>query len=595
MFFSAVSPRRLDAIEPEATAGRVIAIVIILVTCCLLLWNSRATNFLDCSMECGESLLAVRSADLFREQGVTFGLLENMGTLAEPNVYTHNVNLGGFLLIGAELLGVPDRYFFIAALLVFALGLYYVYLTFLYFLKSNLAAIIALAVFASTFWGLGAFGLNPLRAWHLVAFFAVFLHTSQIVVNAGSKVAIAGLILGALAAFGCGYDFWMICGATAASIVLLSPDCTWRRKIRAAFIVGAIFALPFILRQIHVAMVLGADYWVQDFIYSVAIKVPYADRLIQIPSLDEIDAYYRAHHVMRPPAQPGNVAWQIFFTFRHMVEHITVPRWGLITLGLTLLCFLAALIPVFRKALLVAASYRIVLPMLLGPTIGLIVLSPFALHVYFKHEFPLLAFPLLAAKALVLYALVRIIVAQRRAVLSTISAAVCIFIIGLDAGLVHWNNTEHSEYPNFAWVQFYREHPQDNFALSTYQLMGYATQFTGATQTVDAYFPPEKIRLGEEPTKPFWIYQPVDYMTDFDRTMPTCRWTGWLRELRGKRFPHQPGISCVYDQVFIPAAKPAPLSLDEVASRVKTYEVIERNDLGIGYLIMRKKSSLAAR
>jgi hypothetical protein len=337
-------------------------------------------------------------------------------------------------------------------------------------------------------------------------------------------------------------------------------------------------------------MVLGADYWAQDFIYSVAIKVPYADKFIQIPSLDEIDAYYRAHHVMRPPAQPGNVAWMIFFTFRHMVEHITIPRWGFVTLGLTASCFFASLLPVFRKSVIVAASYRVILPMLVGPTIGLIVLSPFSLHVYFKHEFPLLAFPLLSAKSLILYILARAILNQRSSAISAISAA-CILSIGADAALVHWNNTAHSEYPNFEWTTFYKSHPKEDFALSTYQLMGYATQFTGIEQTTEMYFAPDRILSGEEPTKRYWIYQPIDYLTDFDRTRPLCNWTGWFRQLLGRPFPQRPGISCVYNQPFIPTSKPAPPSLDEIANTVKSYDVIDRNNHGTGYLIMQKKGN----
>lgn len=540
-------------------------------------------------MECGESLLAVRSAVIYRNDGPSFGLLENMGTLAEPNLYTHNVNLGGFFLIGAQILGVPDRYFFVAASLIFAVGLWYVYATFAYFIKRELAALIALVVFASTYWGLGAFGLNPLRAWHLVAFFAVFLHTSRIVSGSRTAGEILGLIFGALAAFGCGYDFWLICGCTAVTIVGLSPDCRWRKKIQIGLIVGVIFAVPFILRQIHVAMVLGSDYWVQDFIYSFAIKVPYADRFVHIPPLEEIDAYYKAQNVMRPPAQPGNPAWMILFTLRHMVEHITVPRWGLLSLGLTCFCFLVSLSPLFRTNPVVNLSYRIVLPMLLGPAIGLAALSPFALHVYFKHEMPLLAFPILASKALIIYFLARLLIAVRRNKFWWGTVAVCMSVIVLDAALVHWNNRNHSEYPTFGWANFYKKHPQRDFALSTYQLMFYAKPYIGAEQTADSYFPPEKILMGEEPVKPFWIYQPVDYYNDFDRTIPTCRWTGWLRQLLGTPFPHTAGKSCIYDQVFVPGAKAPPLSLDEVASRIKTYEVVERSDLGLGYLVMRKR------
>jgi hypothetical protein len=264
-----------------------------------------------------------------------------------------------------------------------------------------------------------------------------------------------------------------------------------------------------------------------------------------------------------------------------MVERVTVPRWGLVTLGLTFLCLLASLLPVFRKSVLVANSYRIILPMLVGPTIGLIILSPFALHVYFKHEFPLLAFPLLSAKALVLYIFARAILDQKSTVRVVIST-VCIVTIVFDAALVHWNATGHSEYPNFEWVKFWTTHPSDEVALTTFNLWGYTP----------VYFKTENLLKGDEPTQPYWIYQPADTLTDFDRPIPNCRWTGWLRELQGKKFPTTPGRNCVYDQPLSLTVKPqAPLTLDEVAARIKTYSVIDRNDIGIGYLIMKKNGT----
>jgi hypothetical protein len=218
-------------------------------------------------------------------------------------IYTHNVNIGALTFVALEALGVPSEYKFLLPLAIFGLGLFYVYLTVRRIDGNDLAGLLALLLFASTYWGLGAFALNPLRAWHLPAFFAVVFHTMGVVRRKRPVAEGTGLAFGAIAAFGCGYDFWIICGAVSGMIALAHvKNFSLREILRPGVVIALTFATPFLLRQVHVAYVMGTSYWAQDFIYSVAIKIPYADRFLTIPPLDQIDAYYRKHNVLRPPA-----------------------------------------------------------------------------------------------------------------------------------------------------------------------------------------------------------------------------------------------------------------------------------------------------
>jgi hypothetical protein len=580
--------RRLTRVTRWVRADVAVAILVIVTTCALLLLRSVGTWFLNCDMECGETLLAIRSAALFAENGMEYGFLENLGGTGEfLALYTHNVNLGGLLLTALEALGVPKQYHLVSAALIHGLGLYYSFALFRYFTKRRWGAVLALTIFATTYWGLGAFALNPLRAWHLVAFSAVVLHTSQLLDSGVSRRSVLGLAFGVCAAFGSGYDFWIICGATSGCLIVLHPSCRIAVRLQVVVAVGLLFAAPFAARQLQIALVMGWEYWAQDFIYTVAIKVPYANKLIDIPTLPEIDAWYASQNVFRPPASPGNTFGQIMFTGSNMVEHITIPRWGLISIFLWFTCIGAALSPFGRKHLLVATSYRLVLPISTGILLGLAALAPFSLHVYFKHEFPLIAFPLLFAKSLVVVVLIeaatRTKFAWRRIV-----PVVGVVVLVLDSAMVHWNNTTNSDYPNFGWVDFYKHRTGTDFALSTYELMGYAADYLGTTQLPGAHFSVSDVLPEGEPAQRYWIHQPTDYRLDFDRTMPRCDWTGWLRDLADIDFPRMEGVSCVYGQVFVPGATPPPITLDEAVSRLRHYQVVERNDLGIGYLILER-------
>ena len=564
-----------------------IAVLIILSTLIALWLNARAHDFLVCDMECGETLLSFRAVDQFSIHGMRFGLLEVLGSDDAPLIYTHSVNIGTLSFVLLHVLNIDSpAVLVLLPLAAYGLGLLYVFLCVRRVTHSDLAALATLAVFSVTYWGLGAFAANALRAWHLPAFFAITYHGIGIL-HANGRVHrgnLVGLAFGALFAFGCGYDFWIICGATALALLAFRSS-SFRQAAQALFGIGIAFAFPFVLRQIQVAWTLGIDYWWQDILFSLAIKIPYVEMLIPLPPMEEIDAWYLAHHVLRPPASAGNPLWLIFYTFRHMVAQITLPRWGWTALAILVFAAISPLHPRIRRTLTGQVSLCLVLPMLVGMAMGLTLLAPFSIHVYFKHEFPLFAFPLLLAKGAVLADLLT--VARSNKGRAQLLAVAAFGLVIADAALVHLNATKRGHYNNFAWVDFVRNHPHETFAAATYNtaisrslpmLDGYQVAYIDPRQALDLFAPG---RDGGAPR--YLIYQPIERFVDFDAQVPSCDWRDWVTTLLRPAPPPSLHRSCIYGFPLPPTYKPQP-SLDEIAALAP--RVIERSDVGIGYVIV---------
>lgn len=489
-------------------------------------------------------------------------------------------------------IGFPRQYYPIAPIIVYCFGLIYVFKVFQFISKSNLAAVIALATFSSTYWGLGAFALNALRSWHLVAFFGVFYYTLQIMPTRFALKTKLLLLLSFLLAFGCGYDFYAICLAVSFSAILLNLEIRTATKFRYIALIGVICIIPIILRQIQVIGALGENFWIKDITYSLAIKIPLMSELIQIPPLNEIDAYYISQHVLRAPASPSNSISDIFITFQQMVVRITVPRWGYFSIGLWLICLIASPCFLLHKNIFFKLCYQVVLPISIGCIFGLMLFVPFSLHVYLKHEFPLVAFFLLPSKIIVIYVFLKATYQHlkcpparwSRLILVSIFS-VCIMSILIDSFLVHRNNTEHSEYPRFGWLKFYNSHLPEEVAHTVLNLPGFALPIQ---TNAEGYFPVERILRGEEPKQLYWIYEPADYMNDFDRLAPNCRWVDWISEIFVKRFTHTTRYTCTKGS-SVATGYHHPPTLDDIESSIRTYTVIDRDDRGVGYLIMKKK------
>ena len=579
-------------VRSTPSPSTIIAILIVIISLISLFFSSPSTRPLNCDMECGETILSLRAAQQFREHGIQFGLLENLGTTEEPLIYTHNVNIGTLSFIGMESLGIPDYYKFLMPLAIYGLGLAYVFLTVRRISGNAHLALVTLVLFAVTYWGLGAYALNALRAWHLFAFFSVIFYSYGLVKVSLNIREVIGLILGASAAFVCGYDFWIICAAVSLMVSLANRGTCTLKQIRSiVLILGAIFALPFILRQIHVAWAMGLFFWAQDFIYSIAIKVPYASKLIDIPSLDVIDAYYKEHNVLRAPAQPSNSIGQILFTLGNMVNFVTIPRWGIFSLVLLAFIAIMAVIPKIRSSSLGIYSAALVLPTTIGIAIGLIIFAPFSLHVYVKHEFPLIGFLLLLVKGAAFYFLISILIINKKVrVWKTRLAIFLLTTLVIDTTMLHWNNTKYGPALNLKWGEFFAEHPEEKIALSTYRLgfITYTEPFIKLDSNRAVYVTPDSM-LSEKSNLKYWIYQPHHSFVDFDSPVPACNWTGWIRQLIGWRPSISPDLSCIYKQP-LPKGAVRERSIKEIIDAAEdNYSIVEVDLAGNGYVIFKRK------
>ena len=577
--------------KPIVATPNIVAAIVVLLCLVGLLVTAPVTRPLNCDMECGETLLSLRAAQQFRDYGIDYGLLENLGSHEEPSIYTHNVNIGSLTFVAMEALGIPDVYKFLLPLAAFGLGLAYVYLSVRRISGNTDLALVTLCFFAINYWGLGAYALNALRAWHLFAFFAVILYAHGVAHRGPFPVEIAGLCVGAIVAFGCGYDFWIICAAVSLLVALANlKRCSVSRVAGLGLILAAIFALPFVLRQIQVIWAMGLSFWAQDLVYSVAIKVPYAADFINIPTLDVIDAYYRDRHVLRPPAQPSNSVVQMFFTFRHMITSVTVPRWGLLSI-LTLAGVLTTTaIPRVWPSPLGNYIRSLIVPATIGVAIGLIIFAPFSLHVYFKHEFPVLAFVLLLAKAVVVYFVITISLAKT-GVWKVRMAWGLLVAFAIDTAMVHWNNSTYGPALNFNWGKTFAEHPNEKIALTTYKLMPIlipiADPYIGIDGPRAVYVTPEQMLAGKSDLH-YWIYQPGDRFVDFDSPIPLCNWTGWFRQLVGWHRQRTPGINCIYHQPLPENATRQRSVPDMIAAAAERYSVVKEDRSTNGYVILKR-------
>ena len=142
-----MTPKRLSFLKINNlhfVAGSIILIVLIF----LFLYGYRH-DFAPFDKDLGETYLAVRQGKYFQETGFRYGLLENLGTIEDPLLYTHNVNLGGLTYSLLEAVGIHSfSVKQIFTIFVFCAGLWLIYLTVYAYSQSYLAALVVLILFS---------------------------------------------------------------------------------------------------------------------------------------------------------------------------------------------------------------------------------------------------------------------------------------------------------------------------------------------------------------------------------------------------------------------------------------------------------------
>ena len=449
---SSPTPRRLPG---EATA---LLLFCVLQGVVLFTWGYRR-DFMTYRQDIGETHVAYRQSENLRQTFPDYGMLHvETSESGKTKVYTHNVNLGTYYFFLWRSLGVHSRTALtITVLPVYLVGLLVAYLTVRATTGSRLTAWVVLGLMTLDFANVGAFAFNALRAWHYVGLFGVLYGVNAIVSRSpGAKPfrAQAAAALGAIVSFGCGYDFFVIVGACAVAYLLLA--CDWRRIPTAMSWLVLCFLVPFILRQLEVIYWMGVATWFTDFYVTFAIKVPFASRFISIPSVSEIDALYEQAGLMRPPAYPTSDLAGIWNAAEPLARLALFPRYGVLGCVAAAACALAGLAgsffarktELFRRISLVAA-YAI------GAVSGLLVFAPFSLHVYLKHNFPLVAGLVHLAEAVCLvlaFQVARKSLSQGARLAPTLLFGACLLLVG-NAIAVQIVNAHASKELDLRWIQ----------------------------------------------------------------------------------------------------------------------------------------------
>lgn len=503
----------------------------------IFLWNSsNGLHYNMCETDCGETEISIKALNDFREVGFKYNLIENYGDNEKPLLYTHNVNIGNIAYVALDWLGLDDLVSKnMVTLGIFLLGIFYNYKIVKKVSVGSLLPCLVVMFSLVQYWGYLSFSLNSLRAWHYVSIFGLAYHLLSL--SRGEKNAVNYLlsIFFGLTSFGCGYDFWIVSITFSLLFIALNKDKGKEASLKFCFVV---FLLPLVLRQLQILSILGFDYWVQDLFYTIGIKVPYMGKVLNIPSLEVIDAYYKSVHVLRPPAQPSNSFIQIFDTFLNFLENVTIPRWGAITVFSSFFLFFFALFASITKKCENIYEFKPVeryyVPYFVASIFGLIVLAPFSIHVYIKHEMPLLAPMFIFVRAYIFSMCLTAIFENRSTACKKIGFLLVAVVLVINVHSLHISSNNSKHYLNLGYINelerldgkisivgylnavgVYNEYDYDiDFAPHMYQ------------KDIDALLNTKGKYLGEYyvGSSKFLIYQPLEAYYFMDNGLNKCDW-----------------------------------------------------------------------
>lgn len=548
------------------------------------LWiNSNKSFNIPCAADCGEIFDALQYATNFDLYGFKYRLIQDMATspdlAAHPYFYTHNVNLAGYFFTILEAIGLKSLQFKqLFTLIIFGLGLFYIFETVSFYTSSKLVGFLTLLLFCTDYEHILSFGLNALRAWHWLALFGLLFHIRKI--QTSSEKAVNGKIFDyllfsvfALIAFGLGYDFWLICiFIINFSLLFFLPRPLFSKtNLTKALIIGSIFLIPLVLRQIQIISGLGFHFWVMDLYYSAVIKVSFLNRVFSLPDFAQIDHFYNSFNVLRPPASPTQSLNQTIGTLKDMLINITIPTFGTIS---TILALILGLISIFLSGARLFSHKNVhccnnyilkfetipinlnsagnfLTSISLGIISGLSFFLPLSLHIYFKHQFPLIAVLFLLPKAIILGIGLHFLLSWSSYKLQKPGRylmVICIILtLIFDHFWVQYDNYKAKKPLDVSWIGAIEKMPGQTFAVSWIpsSVSGFTHNwavgvsrgkeleaFRRLNSGLDPFKLDDYFLFGErdaekDPAKylrpNFWLYFPTEQTSTFDSPIPVCR------------------------------------------------------------------------
>ena len=561
-----------------------IIVLITLITVMTGLWIAGSrSSYILCSADCGEIFDALQYVNNYNLYGFKYRLIQDMATSPEleshPYFYTHNANLAGYFFVFLEIVGVKSLWAKqLFTLAIFALGLFYVFRTVSIYTSSRMAGLITLLFFCSDYEHVLVFGLNSLRAWHWLALFGITFHSKKILSSLGKKAPTPFLdyfffACFAIVSFCLGYDFWVICIFIVLLLFyfFLERPLVSKKNLSIVLLVGLIFLMPFILRQIQIISGLGLDFWAKDFYYSAAIKVSFLNRIFPITSMEQVDEFYRQFNVQRPPAFQSQSLSQNLRTLKDMLIHITIPTYGSISVLLGAILCISSVVLGFsltlnsdkepglndRLARLKLSDFeftnssKFLASVFLGIALGLGFFAPLSFHIYLKHQFPLIAVLFILPKAFIVTIAIEWLFkwyrfAIQKGLRLVAVTGIIIALIG-DHIWIQYDNYLAKEPIDVSWIDTVADMPGQTFAVSW--IPGSVSVFTNTwavgvgrgrerdaldrlNQGIEPFQIEDYFLFGERdaesnPTKylrpSFWLYFPTEQLSSFDNPVPICR------------------------------------------------------------------------
>ncbi|MGE3912799.1 MAG: hypothetical protein AB7K36_25805, partial [Chloroflexota bacterium] len=268
-----------------------------------------------CMFHTGESFTSITTAIYYQVFGAKFWYLQLLSLspgehgwsadLYQPDwvdrhymIYTHNPNIGGFLVYAAALLGfqtviVPA----IVTAVAYVVGIYLAF-RFGEVVTGNRAIGYWYGFFMATdfFYNL-SYGLNLIRGWSWLGLFGAWYATARLL-KGGGPWSVALLVGGSLVTFLVGLDFDFLVTSSALMLVLFT-GVAWRIRARVALMIVVVSIAILGLRQIQIIGALGTDVWLTDIIYTAGLKIPYELRWYEIPDEAAITGWYDSHNLTR--------------------------------------------------------------------------------------------------------------------------------------------------------------------------------------------------------------------------------------------------------------------------------------------------------
>jgi hypothetical protein len=381
--------------------------------CILIAWGA-STNWIPyrdacapprCLYQVGESHSSIYTAIYYQLLGAKHWFVQMLPMHVdeydfpdrETIFYTHNLNIGAFIVYFCALLGFKT---IMAPAIISAAGFSFgIYFAHRYAEATTNSALVAgwFAFFMATdFLYNLSFGLDLIRAWHWLGIF-------------GAAFAVVGrvrpvlLVLSCLVNFLIGYEFALVAMCIAISTAVAFSE-NWNAAARKTSIIIGVFSVLFAIRQIQIIGAMGVDVWRHDFLYTFGLKLPAEFRWFNIPSESEIAAWYADHKMGRG----GTSAFNLHQRLDWITLSSILPTWTGIVVLLPLLAVGGIASVQLRKFDPESSrGTRALVSLCLGIVVGT---TPFFDHVwgyFFRSGFPLLTAPIFLALTLAVVALIK--------------------------------------------------------------------------------------------------------------------------------------------------------------------------------------------